>query len=284
MKQLFLFLFITTSLFANAQDVALNQYKYIIVNNQYEFQNEANEYSLNELVVFELKKHNFKAFRNSEVLPADMNRGECNALQLKVDKSGTLRIFMVLQLVDCTGTVVFTSKKGVGTTKSNDRAYFEAIRDAMTSFDEMEYEYTPLKYIKTVQHGEGPDGVVVQTGQPEENVLEAKKEVAFQKPVLEEDVTDNQLSDLENDDKVAPTTLLKKDYVSTDKIYSLVPSKEGFNIYKSGAFIGTLKKSKSGSYLAVTSAFIGIAYETETGIFIEHTTDGKDQVIELVKQ
>lgn len=284
MKQLLLFLFITTSFFANAQETLLNQYKYIIVNNQYEFQNDANEYSFNELIVFELKKHNFTAFRNSEVLPADLNLGECNALQLKVDKSGTLRIYMVIQLVDCTGTVVFTSKKGVGTTKSNDRAYFEAIRDAMTSFDEMEYKYTPLKYTKTVQHGEGPDSVVVQTGQPGEKVLEAKKEVAFQKPVFEEDVTDKPMSDLENDDRAAPTTLLKKDFVSTDKMYSLMPSKEGFNIYQSGRLIGTLKKSKSGSYLVVTSSFIGIAYETQTGISIEHTTDGKDQVIELVKQ
>lgn len=143
MKQILLFLFITTFLFTNAQDVALNHYKYIIVNNQYEFQKDANEYSFNELVVFELKKHNITAFRNSEVLPVDMNRGECNALQLKIDKSGTLRIYMVVQLVDCTGTVVFTSKKGVGTTKSNDRAYFEALTDTMTSFDEVTYKYTP---------------------------------------------------------------------------------------------------------------------------------------------
>lgn len=47
--------------------------------------------------------------------------------------------------------------------------------------------------------------------------------------------------------------------------------------------IGTLKKSKGGCYLAVTTNFIAIGYKTVGGFSIEHTTDGKDQVMEFVK-
>jgi hypothetical protein len=147
MKNVVVLLFLVNTLFAMAQKEALNNYKYIIVDNQYEFQGEANEYRWNELVVFELQKLHFTAFRNSEILPADLNRGECNALQLKIDKSGTLRVNFVLRLENCIGATVFTTKEGVGKTKSNQKAYFEALRDAMTSLEEVNYEYTPLKSI-----------------------------------------------------------------------------------------------------------------------------------------
>jgi hypothetical protein len=274
MKQLFLFLFITTSLFANAQDVALNQYKYIIVNNQYEFQNEANEYSFNELVVFELKKHNFTAFRNSEILPADMNRGECNALQLKVDKSGTLRVNIVLELVDCTGAVVFTSKKGVGTTKSNDRAYFEALRDAMTSFDEVDYKYTPKVVVDEQVANEEKIGIQ----QPAEVTT-----IAGKVPEFDEQVKDRQVIDAAAVAMQSQVTRLKKDYATTDNSFSLRSSTEGYTIFRGDMIIGTLKKSKGGCYLAVTTNFIGVGYKTAGGFSIEHTTDGKDQVMEFVK-
>ncbi len=275
MKLLLLFLLISTSLLVNAQDVALNQYKYIIVNNQYEFQNEANEYHFNELIVFELKKQNFTAFRNSEILPADLNRGECNALQLKLDKSGTLRIYMVMELVDCSGTVVFTSKKGVGTVKSNDRAYFEALRDAMTSFDEVDYKYTPKDVI---------DEQVVTIEKPGNQQFKGVTTSAEKVPGFDTRVKDRQVTDATTVEEKSQVTLLKKDYSTTDNTFSLRSSSEGYSIFKGDMVIGTLKKSKGGCYLAVATNFIGIGYKTAGGISIEHTTDGKDQVIEFVNQ
>jgi hypothetical protein len=268
MKQLLLFLFIITSFFANAQEALLNQYKYIVVNNQYEFQNDANEYSFNELIVFELKKHNFKAFRNSEVLPADMNRGECNALQLKVDKSGTLRIYMVMELVDCTGTVVFTSKKGVGTTKSNDKAYFEAIRDAMTSFDEVDYEYRPKAVVE--------EQAIIKEKTPIQQPEKA--------PEFDTRVKDGQVSDAAAVAMQSQVTRLKKDYSTTDNSFSLRSSPEGYTIFRGDTIIGTLKKSKGGCYLAITTNFTGIGYKTTEGFSVEYTIEGKDQVMEFLKQ
>jgi hypothetical protein len=274
MKKILLFLFIITSFFANAQDVALNHYKYIIVNNQYEFQKDANEYSFNELVVFELKKHNITAFRNSEVLPVDMNRGECNALQLKIDKSGTLRIYMVVQLVDCTGTVVFTSKKGVGTTKSNDRAYFEALRDTMTSFDEVIYKYTPKVVVDEQVANKEKIGIQQPAG-----VITISGKV----PEFDEQVNDRQVIDAAAVEMQSQVTRLKKDYSTTDNSLSLRNSPEGYTIFRRDMIIGTLKKSKGGCYLAVTTNFIAKGYKTVGGFSIEHTTDGKDQVMEFVK-
>jgi len=268
MKQLLLFLFIITSFFANAQEALLNQYKYIVVNNQYEFQNDANEYSFNELIVFELKKHNFKAFRNSEVLPADMNRGECNALQLKIDKSGTTRVYMVLQLEDCTGTVVFTSKKGVGTTKSYDKAYFEALRDAITSFDEVDYEYRPKAVVE--------EQAIIKEKTPIQQPEKA--------PEFNTQVKDRQVTDAAAVEMPFELTQIKRDYTTTDHSFSLMSSSDGYTIFRGDMIIGTLKKSKGGCYLAVTTNFIGIGYKTAGGFSIEHTADGKDQVMEFLRQ
>ncbi len=292
MKYLTTLLLIAISFCAEAQNGVLNQYKYIIVDNQYEFQGEANEYRFNELIVFELEKRNFQAYRNSQVLPADLNIGVCNSLRLKIEKTGTLRIKMLLKLEDCQGNVVFTSKEGIGTTKSNRTAYFEALRDAMTSLDEVDYKYEKPEYIRTLENSEGRalgiDSVLTQTGRPGEKVEEIKSQ---ELPKFDENVNDTKAAKTDkNDSKVSlppkpefVEMVGDQIYRTKSKEYFIISTNTGFDIYKNKGLIGTLKKSKGGCYFVETIDFMGVAYETSKGIFIEYTYFGEDKMLEFIK-
>jgi hypothetical protein len=264
MKNAVTLLFLVNTLFAMAQSEELNNYKYVIVDNQYEFQGEANEYRLNELVVFELQKLNFIAFRNSAVLPADLNRGECNTLQLKIDKSGTLRVNFTLRLQNCIGVTVFTTKEGVGKTKSYDKAYFEAIRDAMTSLEEVNYEYVPLKSIAI----DAPGTPIKEVEKPVQDSL-ISNVVPEQTPKFQENIAD----------AVAVTT--PYEFVSKDG-YALMRSVKGFLIFDNNLPIGVALIKSENAYLVHTSEFAGVGYMQQGKFVIEYIKNKKEQVIELV--
>ena len=264
MKYLFTFLFLTITFFAVAQNQDLNDYKYIVVNNQYEFQSEANEYRFNELVVFEFKKRNFNVFRNLEVLPEDMNRGVCNALQLKIDKSGSLTRNLILRLVNCAGDTVFTTKKGVGRTKSNDKAYFEALRDAMTSFDTVDYEYTAIQ----PELNEVSNVPVKEVKKPTQNSL-ITKVAPDESPKFEKNVVDD----------AAPSS--EYEFVSKDG-YALMKSAKGFLIFDNNLPIGVALEKSDNAYLVHTSVFAGVGYMNGGKFVIEYINNKKEQIIEFV--
>ena len=264
MKYLFTFLFFTTTFFAGAQNQDLNDYKYIVVDNQYEFQSEANEYRFNELIVFEFKKRNFNAFRNLEILPEDMNRGVCNALQLKIDESGSLSRNLILRLVNCAGDTVFTTKKGVGRTKSNDKAYFEALRDAMTSFDDVNYEYTAIQR----ELNEVSSVPVKEVKKPTQNSL-ITNVVPVVAPKFEENVVDDVASSSEYE------------FVSNDG-YALMKSAKGFLIFDNNLPIGVALKKNNNAYLVHTSTFAGVGYMKGNTFVIEYINNKKEQIIEFV--
>ena len=59
MKNIITLILLTFYFVTSAQTV--NDYKYVVVDNQYDFQKSANEFRLNELMVFELEKYGFTA-------------------------------------------------------------------------------------------------------------------------------------------------------------------------------------------------------------------------------
>lgn len=242
MKGLLILVSVFISCMSQAQ--SLNEYKYVVVDNQYEFQNEANQYRLNEMMVFEINKRGLKAFRNIEQLPNDLNIGVCNGLTLKIKAGGSLRVQMTLEFINCAGQVVLTSKKGIGKTKDYRIAYKEALRDAMTSLDEVNYTYNP-------------------------NATTLKKPVqkAIAVPTNERNITS-----IPKPEFVELTGA--EIYKSTTGIYLIQSTESGFDLFKNKAIIGTLKQSESGCYLAHSTDFIGIAYKKDGDIMIEFDKNG----------
>lgn len=120
----------------------LNSYKYVEVPEKYEFLKESNQYQLNELTKFLLEKYGFKAFLANEKKPLDWDNMACNILHADViDDSGLFQTKLQLVLRNCKNQEVFTSKTGSSKEKEFKSAYHEALREAFSSFNAVNYSY-----------------------------------------------------------------------------------------------------------------------------------------------
>ena len=102
-----LFLSLSTQSFSQN---SLSDYSYIIVSEQFEFQDEKDKYELNSLIKFLYNKYGFHAYFKDEV-PDNVRR--CDGLYADVEgKPGFLITKVELVIRDCDGTEVFRSLKG----------------------------------------------------------------------------------------------------------------------------------------------------------------------------
>jgi len=250
MKQfLILIIIITISIHGYSQE-SLNAYKYVVIDNQYEFQGSANEYRLNEQMVFELVKKNFKAFRNTEVLPDDMNQGACNTLQINVKVSTGLQTKMEIEFVDCDNNLIYGPLKGNSRLKNFEKDYRASLRKAINSLEDYTHNYEESDEIST------------------KKVTTSSATGTDVKPGSKTDQSES---------------IRKKTYTSSKGLYAIQEQGSDFIILKNNNVIGTLKQSSSGCYLAVTTDFIGIGVQEGDNIKIEFEKEGT-QVLEFEKQ
>ncbi|KJD37288.1 hypothetical protein PW52_01130 [Tamlana sedimentorum] len=122
----------------------LNNYKYVIVQNKYDFLKEADQYQLNSLTKFLFEKYGFEAVLEGENFPEEMAFNRCLALSSDVIKdSGMFKTKLSVQLKDCNGALVFTSQLGESREKEYKVAYHEALRDAFKSIELLNHKYEP---------------------------------------------------------------------------------------------------------------------------------------------
>jgi len=132
--------FITLS---SAQN-SLNDYKYVIVPNQFDFQREADQYRLNSLSKFLFEKNGFIALKEGDALPKELVENGCLSLNADVLKgNGMFKTKLRIELKNCRGEVVYTSDEGISRKKKYMVAYNEALRGAFKSFSFMDYKYNP---------------------------------------------------------------------------------------------------------------------------------------------
>lgn len=165
-KPVILIVFMLLGLITWSQN-SLNDYKYIIVERQFHFQNEPNENDFNRLVQYMFQKNGFKAIIDGTALPDDLKSNYCLALKSEITAKGALRTKGRIVLRDCNGAVVFTSRESITKEKNFVRAYDLAIRGAFESFKDVNYKYTPN------------DEIIAQGGNQKaiKQVEEAKKEI-----------------------------------------------------------------------------------------------------------
>ncbi|MCB4807735.1 hypothetical protein LG651_05690 [Tamlana sp. 62-3] len=126
----------------------LNNYKYVVVQNKYDFLKEADQYQLNSLTKFLFEKYGFEAVLEGENYPEEMAFNRCLALSSDVLKdSGMFKTKLSVQLKDCNGAVVFTSQIGESREKEYKLAYHEALRDAFKSIAILNHKYEPKKVV-----------------------------------------------------------------------------------------------------------------------------------------
>lgn len=137
-------LFLTVQ--ANFAQNDLNQYKYVIVPNTYDFGKEPDQYQLNSLTKFLFEKQGFVVLMNDEPLPRDLINNGCLALWADVlNESGIFMTKFRIELKNCQKQVVYTSGVGQSREKKYKVAYNLSLRQAFESFNTVNYSYKPAK-------------------------------------------------------------------------------------------------------------------------------------------
>jgi hypothetical protein len=141
MKVYTLFLFILFAVPGFSQ-TSINNYKYVLVPEKYDFLRENNQYGLNTVTKLLLEEKGFTAFMANEQLPQELAMNKCNALKAEVvQKKGLFVTNLTLFLKDCQGNVIFKSKEGKSREKEFHLAFDEALRDAFSSLKDIPYKY-----------------------------------------------------------------------------------------------------------------------------------------------
>ena len=140
--------FLISSVFSQS---SINNYKYIIVPEKFDFLKEKDQYQINSLAQFLFNKYGFEAVMQSSDYPQDLINNRCLALNSDVIKeSGVFKTKLKIELRDCNDKIVFKSKIGETREKEFKTAYNLALRDAFTSIDALNYKYEPSKNITSI--------------------------------------------------------------------------------------------------------------------------------------
>ncbi len=143
MKNIFFGLLLLISTFTIAQK-SINNFKYIIVVDEFSFFNEADEYQTSSLMKFLYKINGMKSFLSSDNLPNDLLFNRCLALVAELKKKpGLFKTKVFFELKDCKGNLVYTSEIGVSRNKDFSKAYHEAIRATFKNIKKLNYSYIP---------------------------------------------------------------------------------------------------------------------------------------------
>ncbi len=140
MKKIFLAFAFLLSVGVTAQEI--NNYKYVILPEKFEFQKEPNQYNLSNLTKMLLEKYGFVVYFPNQQYPEDLALNRCKALYGDLlKKSSMLATSLVIELKDCQGKVVYRTEEGKSREKEWKKAYYEALRSAGNSFEGLNYHY-----------------------------------------------------------------------------------------------------------------------------------------------
>ena len=187
--------FIATSVFAQAN---INNYKYVIVPNKFDFLKAKNEYQLNSLAKFLFNRYGFEVVMEGSDYPNDLVLNRCLALESDVIReSGLFKTKLKIELKDCNDKTLYTSPLGASREKDYKTAYNLALRDAFKHMEATSYKYEPSENITSIR----------TTSQ-----AQVKNEVSEEIQHLRQEI-----ENLKNE-KVAEVAVVKKPVVKTQKV------------------------------------------------------------------
>lgn len=142
-KIVFLCMFMSIVSFAQN---SINNYKYVIVPEKFDFLKQPDKYQTSSLTKFLLKKEGFVVFLDSDNLPLELKQNRCLSLIATIkDASKTFKTNSFLELKDCNNKILFTSRIGSSRLKDYKKAYHEAIRGAFKSLTAIKYRFQPIQ-------------------------------------------------------------------------------------------------------------------------------------------
>lgn len=127
---------------AFAQSANINDYKYVIVPEKFDFLKEKNKYSLNDLTKMIFERQGLQVFYPLDKLPDELLLNRCKAVYADViDDSGMLNTALYIVVKDCTGKELYRSERGSSKQKDYQKAYHESLRKASASM-QLNYSYS----------------------------------------------------------------------------------------------------------------------------------------------
>ena len=180
----FLLIFSTSIAFAQKN---VNNYKYIIVPKQYEFQKSEDKYQINSLTKFLFERAGFIAYFSTDKFPEELANNGCMALKAIVkNNSGMLSTKLNIELVDCYNNIVFSTSEAKSKEKEYKKAYQAAIRKAFEDIEALNYSYNSknISEAKNIQvKAEKQENITVAEVEPkvekEINKEKSKKRLKF---------------------------------------------------------------------------------------------------------
>ncbi len=219
-----------------AQSANINDYKYLVVPDKFDFFKEKNRFNLNQLTKMLFEKQGFQVFFSSDKLPDELALNKCKAVYGDlIDDSGMLNTALTIVINDCSGKELYRSERGKSKQKDLQKGYYEALREASASMQAtFVYQYT------------GKDPMPVTQ----------KQEERQQPPA---------------DETPAPQTIINKNTLFAQPItngYQLVDStpKVVLKIYKT---------SQPDSYTAMGEGKSGVVFKKGNEWFFEYYQDDK---------
>jgi hypothetical protein len=120
----------------------INNYKYVLVPQKFDFLKDEDEYGLNSTTRLLLEQKGFVVFWGNENLPPALAANRCTALIAEVtQRKAMFSTNLTLLLKDCSGNIIFKGKEGKSREKEYNVAYDEALKDAFSSFNSVPYKY-----------------------------------------------------------------------------------------------------------------------------------------------
>ena len=177
-KKIVFSLLLVLAMSAYSQNKEINNYKYIIVQEKFDFLKKSDQYQTSSLTKFLLKKKGFTVFLSNEKLPKDLLLNRCVALTANVvDDSSMFTVKSKIELKDCFGNVLYSSQEGKSKEKDYKKGYQEAIRNAYNTMLDFECNYNSSSFVKK--------DVKIETSIKNIDTKKeiAKKEVVNSKPI-----------------------------------------------------------------------------------------------------
>ncbi|NML39937.1 hypothetical protein HHL17_22240 [Chitinophaga sp. G-6-1-13] len=149
MKRFALLFLVMFSVSGYAQNT-INNYKYVLIPERFDFSREDNQYGLNTLAKMLLEEKGFTAYFDNTDLPKELAGNKCNALKAEVTQRKALfATNLTLVLKDCQGNIIFKSKEGKSREKEFNTSYNMAMRDAFASLKDEPYTYNGTTHART---------------------------------------------------------------------------------------------------------------------------------------
>ena len=137
---------------------SVNDYKYVIVPNDFDFLDEEDEFRLNSLTQFLFNKYGFIALMEDKNRPIDLIYNPCLALKADVlDDSGTFKTNLAIELKNCKDELIYVSEQGKSFDKKYSVAYNKALREAFMYVAALKYSYKPNEYILSERREDAVD-------------------------------------------------------------------------------------------------------------------------------